>query len=152
MFKVEQKNKKKMPAGMIVLVIFFILLALGSLINLINSWFFVFGIYLSGAPAIILHLIFLAIETLIIIGIFKKYKWTKPAILVYLGFFMVNLIIEIILFFIDPETTINLSTQNISQIPLTLFSVLYTVFVTVIMAIYVIFFIYVLKKKGYFTQ
>jgi hypothetical protein len=155
-----KKITKKMPVGMLIIAVFLIVAAVSSLFALVPITppaVFLLGIYLTGIIAYIFQVISLILIILIIVGIFKRYKWVWLLALIYFGFFIMSLSISLAVFFISPESMIHLMTQNIpsteelSGVSMESF-VLITFVTTAIISLilYIIIFIYVFKKKDFF--
>jgi hypothetical protein len=112
------KEKPRITAGFIALVVFFGLTAVLTLISFFTSSAGAPGIFLgfeyNALTGFFLSIIGLLVAIVLIWGIFKRICWTRDVALVYHAILILNGIVSLILYFVDRQRLIDFALKNIS--------------------------------------
>lgn len=160
------KKKQEMGAGLIILLVFFGISAISTIIALISGQAakkgMIFGFVYGEKGGLLLIILTLLIIIVLVYGIIKRINWTRELGMVYYGVLALNSIIGIIVYFTNKETVLNLLASSIppESIPegASIYSIapmlgLWFVIGSIIgLLIYIFILVFYYKKKQYFTE
>jgi len=162
----KKPEKPRMTAGFIILLIFFGISLISTIIGLISGQAAQKGMFLGfmyGETAgLLMSIITIIILGILIYGIIKRISWTRDLALVYYGLMALNALVSVIVYFANKDYITNFLISNIpaetipegvslqSQAPMIgLWFVIETIISLLVMLIILVFYY---KKKKYFTE
>ncbi len=156
----KEDSKQKIPTIIILILIYIGLGAVGSLQLILNPVVQVGPVFLKGAGAIILTLVFIAVYIILFCGIIKRLKWARTLGIIWYPLSIILELINTIFSILDKSLyTLLLKSKLPAEFSSTMVSSLAniisitTIFLFLIGAVIsILITIYLTKKKDYFAR
>jgi hypothetical protein len=157
--KVDRKNVKSFPIGIILILILLGINISSLLIGLINPSFIQYGPFIfTEGSYVVLSLINLVLLSIIFYGLIKRFEWGRKLAIIWFFFMLFIAILNLIFFFINPEPVVEIMTNILSDINANAETIYIMIFFSTILALIinivllVLIFSYLHKKKDFFVR